>query len=498
MASIEELQSIKFGERVAEEEILNLSDYFVETDNWRRVFNGEIDVVYGSKGSGKSAIYTILDANKDNLFDKSILLTTAENPRGDTVFEGLSIDPPTTEAEFVRLWKLYFIVITRAESESWGINNKYFDELKKILDDTGLVPPQKGLKSILRVCRDYVRRITSLESIQPGISLSDTNDTLPFGFNLKIAFREPDKREVMAGIKSIEYLYELLEAALKEAKFTLWIAIDRLDVAFTENIPLETNALKALFKVYRDLALLNNLRIKIFLRDDIWRRITENGFREASHITKSLIIIWSREAIVNLIVSRLLNNQYLVDKYDLDKEEILSDYKAQEELFYRLFPGQIEVGHRKPKTIDWIVGHLKDGKGVLTPREIIHLFNEAKQEQIRNMETGQNDLEGENIIGKNAFKVALDVVSKVRLEQTIYAEYPSLKPYIEKLKSEKTEQRIESLAIIWSLSEEETKKYAKKLVEIGFFQEKGDIQSPRFWVPFIYRNELKMIQGTAD
>jgi hypothetical protein len=148
MTTKEELQEIKFGERVAEDETQNLIKYFVETDDWRRVFNGEIDVVYGAKGSGKSAIYTILDANNEKLFDKNILLTTAENPRGNTVFEGLTIDPPTGEAEFVRLWKLYFIVITHSEFENWGIGNKYFIELKIILEDSGLIPPQKGLKSI--------------------------------------------------------------------------------------------------------------------------------------------------------------------------------------------------------------------------------------------------------------------------------------------------------------------------------------------------------------
>lgn len=492
-----ELQSLNFGERVAEEETQFLNRYFVETDNWDRVFTGQIDVVYGAKGSGKSAIYTILESNFDKLFEKNILLANAENPRGNTVFEGLTISPPTSEVEFIRLWKLYFILITHTEFENWGLNSNSFSELKNILTEAKLIPPQKGLKAILKVCRDYITQLMNVESMQPGIDINEYTG-MASGINFKITFREPSQNELNAGIKSIDYLYELLEKALKELKFTLWIAIDRLDVAFTENLELETNALKALFKAYRDLSTLNNLKIKIFLRDDIWRRLTDEGFREASHITKTLTIAWPKETIVNLIIRRVLNNQLIVDKYNLDRQQILSNYKHQEELFYKIFPEKIEVGEKQSKTIDWIINRLKDGKEIIAPREIIHLLNEAKQEQIKRMQIGQSDLEGDNIIGRSAFKAALDIVSKVRLEQTIYAEFPSLKSFIQKLESEKTEQTITSLARIWELEADDTKKIIRKLVDIGFFAERGNNANPRYWIPFLYRNELKLVQGLAD
>ena len=67
------LKSISFGERVAEDETTALAKYFVETDQWDRILKGEIDVVRGEKGSGKSAIYSLLVARTDDLFDKGIL-----------------------------------------------------------------------------------------------------------------------------------------------------------------------------------------------------------------------------------------------------------------------------------------------------------------------------------------------------------------------------------------------------------------------------------------
>jgi hypothetical protein len=36
------LRELTFGQRVAEEEGDVLKDYFVETDQWRRIFDGEV------------------------------------------------------------------------------------------------------------------------------------------------------------------------------------------------------------------------------------------------------------------------------------------------------------------------------------------------------------------------------------------------------------------------------------------------------------------------
>lgn len=48
------LKELDFGESVAEDEDDDrLASYFVETDTWNRLINGEVDIVYGAKGSGK-------------------------------------------------------------------------------------------------------------------------------------------------------------------------------------------------------------------------------------------------------------------------------------------------------------------------------------------------------------------------------------------------------------------------------------------------------------
>jgi len=82
--------------------------------------------------------------------------------------------------------------------------------------------------------------------------------------------------------------------------------------------------------------------------------------------------------------------------------------------------------------------------------------------------------------------------------QTLYAEHPDLREFISRLSGEKTEQTLESLTSIWEMNRNEASERAQKLIEIGFFQPRGSRDQPTFWVPFLYRDGLKMSQGLAD
>src|SRR5262249_37421335 len=104
----------------------------------------------------------------------------------------------------------------------------------------------------------------------------------------------------------------------------------------------------------------------------------------------------------------------------------------------------------------------------------------------------------DQLFDRNVFKPALQIVSETRVNQTIYAEYPNLKPYLMELEGEKTEQKIDTLAEIWKLTKEDALKLAQELVNIGFFEQRGERGSWTYWVPFLYRDALGMSQGLAE
>jgi hypothetical protein len=229
-----------FGQRIAEEEGETLRSYFVETDQWKRIFSGVVDVVYGAKGSGKSAIYSLLLDHNQSLRERGISVIAAENPRGTPVFKDLVEDPPTSEDEFRGLWKLYFVcLIAGYLRQSGATQYPAFQAIQK-LEEAGLLPREGTLRSILRSTLDYVRSVLKAESVEGGIKI-DPVTQLPIGISGKITLREPGASARRSGLLSADDLLSQLDQALGNADQKAWLLLDRLDVAFAETTALEAN-----------------------------------------------------------------------------------------------------------------------------------------------------------------------------------------------------------------------------------------------------------------
>jgi hypothetical protein len=493
------LAETSFGRRVAEEEGETLNAYFVETEQWRKVIAGDVDVVYGPKGSGKSAIYSLLVRHGEKLrVGRRTVMISAENPRGTPAFQGLVSDPPTSEEEFRGLWKLYFLTllaqyIRRHRDLSISINSDATEVIDVLVENRLLEREDNfNLVRMLKSVLDYIRR-----SMPKALEGSLTEPSSGITATGKIILNEPNIEQREAGLISADELFTKLNSALTAYNITVWLLVDRLDVAFDESSQLENNALRSLFRVYLDLITYSKISVKIFLRDDIWQRLSTGGFREASHITKSLIISWDQQSLLNLIVQRLVYNPAICNFYSITKESILKDSTLQNDFFYRVFPSQIEIGQRQPKTLDWMLSRITDGGRKPAPRELIHLLSASRDRQLRFYELGNSFPPLENLFDKAAIKDALPEISKVRFEQTLCAEYPSLKPYLEMLEGEKTQQSITSLAKLWKCSGEEAQELAERLTGVGFFERKGAKDNPIYWVPFLYRDALNLVQGAA-
>jgi hypothetical protein len=136
----------------------------------------------------------------------------------------------------------------------------------------------------------------------------------------KISIGEPTDDARKKGARSLDELFSLLDNSLKEADFRAWVLLDRLDVAFIDNHTLEENALRALMRLYSDIRNYGSISLKIFIREDIWKRITYAGFREASHITRFVVLGWDRLSLLNLLMRRALSNDLIVGEFDINTE----------------------------------------------------------------------------------------------------------------------------------------------------------------------------------
>ncbi|MBB2777274.1 UNVERIFIED_ORG: hypothetical protein HNP28_002597 [Comamonas terrigena] len=294
----------------------------------------------------------------------------------------------------------------------------------------------------------------------------------------------------------VDALLETADRAFRDANANLWVLFDRLDVAFVDSPDLERNALRALFRAYNDLRSLENIVLKIFVRDDIWRRISAGGFAEASHITRTTIIEWTEQGLLNLIALRLLNSKELLSMLKLDGNFVKSSFDEQLKLIKRILPSKVDTG-KNPDTFEWMVTRVKDGLGVSAPRELIHLFESIRDLQIKRLERGEPAPPDDQLFDRAVFKEALKEVSKVRYSQTMVAEYPDLKEFMDKLEGQKAEQSLHSLQTIWQVSSEKTAEVVERLVSVGFFEKRDRKGVPSFWIPFLYRDALKLVRGRA-
>jgi hypothetical protein len=490
------LTQAEFGSQIAEDEVDDLHSYFVETEQWRRLLAGDVDIVFGAKGSGKSALYSLLVAQKEKLrLGRRTLFIAAENPRGTPAFRDLTTEPPLSEEHFRGLWKLYFLSISANYiRHHLEVNRKVITDATFVIDfltANQLLSPNVTLLTRLKAALTYIRKY--LPTVEGGITDTSTG----ISYTGKITLAEPTSEQRGLGFQSIDDLLNRLNASFQEENITIWLALDRLDVAFADSEELEANALRSLFRTYLDMFALSHIKIKIFLRDDIWRRIVIGGFREASHITRNLTLTWDQQSLLNLIIRRLISNKLLCEYYRLDKERILGSSDLQYELFYRVFPEQIDIGSNKPKTLEWMITRTADGSRRTAPRELIHLLLATRDAQLRQYEIGNLEPDHNRLFDKTAIRNALSPVSKSRYVQTLCAEFPTLRPYVEKLEREKTQQSRETLSRLWNIPHERAAEIAERLVEVGFFERRGSKESPKYWVPFLYRNALDMVQGSA-
>jgi len=496
MNKLDLLRTINFGHRVAEDEINDLEKYFIETDQWQKIYDGHVDIVYGAKGTGKSALYTLLTKKEGELFDRGVLIAPAENIRGATVFKQLISAPPPDEMSFIFWWKLYCLALYCTKIREYGIQQGKSTELIRALEGAGILSKENNLSSIFKAVIDYVKNFFSKEPSSTQYAISIDISTGNPTFSQKREYKNGLKNDLDSSIP-IDELLSIANESLQLSSSNIWILFDRLDVAFADSRELERNALRALFRAYNDLKKYDNICIKIFVRDDIWKRITSGGFTEASHITKTITIQWDNDGLLNLIAKRLISNNSFAEALNVNTEKFDSEFIYQQDIVYSLLPLKIDEG-KNPITFDWMVSRIKDGSGISAPREFIHLFEILKTLQIKKLERGELAPPDKILFDKSLFKQALIDVSKVRYEQTFCSEYPELSKHTNLLKGEKAEQNIMTLSRIWTTDNKTTYSIAEKLVEVGFFEKKGEKNYPRYWVPFLYRGALGLIQGKAQ
>ena len=111
LTTLDVLRMVDIGSGVAEFDE-SLEKYFVETETFRTLVSGRADIISGDKGTGKTALYRILKDRYTTLPElEAVEVVPAFNITGSPIFQRLVEGDPYSEAQYMTLWKAYFLAL---------------------------------------------------------------------------------------------------------------------------------------------------------------------------------------------------------------------------------------------------------------------------------------------------------------------------------------------------------------------------------------------------
>lgn len=484
------LSQLDLGNAVAEFDE-ELERYFVETDTFRALVEDKADIIAGDKGTGKTALFQYLKRRYPQiprLFDVEIL--TGFNPSGSPVFQRLVYTGPLTEGQYITVWKTYLLSLVG----NWLLQlcEGEFTPTTRRLD---ALLNQIGLRSLDDTPATVFSRLTNwvqllLKPKAAGVEVTFDALGIPI-LTPKVEFGDPgsEAKTTEADFIFHDDALNLLNTALAENNLTIWVALDRLDEAFVGFAEVELPVLRALFRTYLDLLAFKQLKLKLFIRKDLFRKITASQFVNLTHLNaRKREIIWDEEDLLTLLCKRIRENEAFLAGLDLQNA-------SDQELFSLLFPRQVDAGGRKPSTWKWMLSRLSDGNGCISPRNLIDLVNKAKEEQLRREQrTPRLYAAGIPLIEPEALKRGLARLSRDRVEDTLLAEASQdVAVLVNAFRGSKAEHNDHSIARLFGVEMVQAKAFAKTLMDIGFFEHTGE----GYRIPLLYRDGLDVTQGKA-
>ncbi len=152
------------------------------------------------------------------------------------------------------------------------------------------------------------------------------------------------------------------------------------------------------------------------------------------------------------------------------------------------------MGEKKPTTWNWIIARIRDANGTMPPRNLIDLFNKAKEIQIRREERDPRETASDTVLLEpDALRKGLDALSDQRVQDTLLAESGDYAQLIDKFRNGKAEHNRDTLVKTLGCSEGALGDMIEELKAIGFIEAVGD----SYKIPMLYRGGLNITQGKA-
>jgi len=499
------LAKVDLGNSVAEQDNL-LEVARVENSAFTDLLNDRVDLIPGTKGSGKSALFRIfVDFLPGFLIqDRKVVIAHGVQAPGDPVFHAFADQFGTlSEDDFVSFWCIYLISLAHEQflkgeryQELLGGATAEIDTFRTVCSEAR-IPEIKAKKSL----RDIIAwTLQVLKAWRPKLTFDAAKENPAWEFDL-FGMKDVSATKAASGEEILPvYLNRIkdaLEAILRRTKLSLWLMVDRLDEIFPRRSRMERLALRGLLRATRHLSS-DSIRIKVFLRDDMLDEVVraEGGFTALTHVTarSADTLRWTQEQILTMLVKRFFANAALANYLGVNNDKISASASYRVDCFDKIFTPSIYRGSNQSKTMRWIWNRCADGRGVVTPRDVLDLLIRAKERQ-QDLCTADPDGSSEWIIGSPAIQYGFAELSKRKRQTYLEAEFKHLwDQNIAKFVGGNTEY---DEAALRNLLGKDWQTASDNLVAIGVLSKGLKAGSTVYTVPRLYRHSLNLTQGKA-
>ncbi|MET8551702.1 P-loop ATPase, Sll1717 family [Micromonospora zamorensis] len=465
--------TLRFGQDVAEHDE-RLDSYFLRTGTYWALVHDEVDLIIGAKGTGKSAIARYLsraDADIEQLND--VIIMPAFNIRGSILFKRLINQVDADDEGIYREIFLAYMV---------GLAGNYL--IKTFQDTADVVALEEGIRGCGLIVDEpsphsVWRRV--LSRIRPRLGTTITIVDVNEPSDASVA--QPASGPLLVSLDTLEGLLDLIHEALEQLDLRLWILFDRLDEAFPDRRDIEVAALRGLLRAHLDVCSFGaRLRPKLFLRLDIFDRITQKeGFVNATHL-RTTRIAWDSDAILHMIALRVTASGDRRELFGPTIKDMLTTSAGRRRLCRSIFPKRME----NLDPLVWLLLVTVDATREFNPRNVLTLLRSAQLAEIQIAMRDRTGLSGRKdtfVLSSRALQQGYKQLSTARMQDTLYAESTIARTYIEKLRGRAVRFTESEISERLGVRGEELEEILRVLRYIGFLRNNEGV----FIVPPLYR-----------
>lgn len=468
---LEEIELIIPGETPSSENEFNsvedLRKGFYPLKDYKYIFDNNKFLVIGSKGSGKTALYSVLKYPEyARALAKYVDVSTKDINKTEWIVGlGIGKEFPGSEnfetigkTKDIRFYRKYWQCLVIKTLEKYI--KDYFDNIPKVITDI--------FESRYSLFRDIINNNTDLAEVISDI-LHDLDEKLEL--EDKVAIITYDYLDITL---PKEYRGDMIAALI-----SLWF----------ENIPR-----------------LDRIKAKIFLREDIFKFEVKDGITDKAKLNNYTANIgWTYDYLLAMVWKRIIENSsdlanmfgniLTKEGYSLPKSDInigfvpLPNSNTNKIILKELIGEKMGKGN-KPYTYNFIFYRLADTNDKIIPRSILKLFSMAAKNDQLDIEKG--DINKYPIIRPKSLENSTQEVSEYTLRDLSeeYSEYAnifnSLKNYCSSFPID--EDNLKDALIKCGIDENNVITVIYQLKEIGVLKEYQRKKSDpiRYHIPDIY------------